>query len=98
MAVKLSHDLSLSLLQQRGVVLECFIDLVLSLKYFSKITLLAFLTKKWINIFIFIYLFKYESAFIFWFDLFLEARAEIFKKKFGWFFGRNDDTQKTFRN
>ena len=29
------------------------------------------------------------------FDLFLKARAEILKK-IRWFYGRNDDTQKTF--
>ena len=33
--------------------------------------------KKSINILIFLYFFKYESAFIFLIDLFLEARAEI---------------------
>ena len=31
----------------------------------------------------------------FWFDLFLEARAEILKK-FRWFFGQFEDTKKTF--
>ena len=30
MTVKLSHDLSLSLLEQRSVILKCFIDLILS--------------------------------------------------------------------
>ena len=33
----------------------------------------------------------------FWFDLFLEARAEILKT-IRWFFGRNDVTKKTFWN
>ena len=31
----------------------------------------------------------------FWFDLFLEARAEILEK-IHWFFGPNDDTKKSF--
>ena len=34
----------------------------------------------------------------FWFNLFLEAKAEILKNIFCWFFGWNDDTQKTFWN
>ena len=34
---------------------------------------------------------------IFWFDLFLEARAEI-REKNSWYFGPNDDTKRTFWN
>ena len=33
----------------------------------------------------------------FWFNLFLEARAEILKK-FSWYFGQNDDSKRTLRN
>ena len=34
----------------------------------------------------------------FWFDLFLEARAEMLEKKFRWCFGRFEDTNRTFCN
>ena len=39
----------------------------------------------------------HNSAFIFWFELFLEARAEILRKLF-LVFGRFEDTEKIFRN